>query len=263
MRKILIIGLVLLLIFLIYLTNMDKKVYYVALGDSLEKVYAYNEEVYGYSYYVKNYLKKKDLLERYSDDFSRVDTRSTDIIRDIKNNKKITTSRGTFSMKNALIKADLLTVNISYSDLFNKFNNTIYTEIYDYIDTLAYDLDRLFELIREYCKEDIVFIGPYNLFKDENVLDALEYLNNKYRDVCLEYDVIYVDISDLQVIDGKNLEEIGNRVIDKMSKSLFETWFLIICLLEYTCIKFLWLILVMAEGEDKYEKRYSPRIYGY
>ena len=88
MKKILIIGLVLLSIFLIYLANMDKKVYYVALGDSLERVYLDNGEVYGYSHYIKKFLKDKDLLERYSDDFAKVDTRSTDIISDINENKK-------------------------------------------------------------------------------------------------------------------------------------------------------------------------------
>ena len=53
MKKILIIGLVLLSIFLIYLANMDKKVYYLALGDSLEKFYLNDGEVYGYSHYIK------------------------------------------------------------------------------------------------------------------------------------------------------------------------------------------------------------------
>ena len=65
MKKILIIGLVFLSIFLIYLVNMDKKVYYVALGDSLEKFYLEDREVYGYSHYIKKYLKNRDLLERY------------------------------------------------------------------------------------------------------------------------------------------------------------------------------------------------------
>ena len=130
MKKILITGLVFLVIFLIYLANMDKKVYYVALGDSLEREYVSNEEVYGYSYYIKNYLKKDDLLERYSDDFAKADIRITDIIKDINNNAKITTNKGSFSLKNALIKADLITVNISSNDVFNKLkgNNIVYND---------------------------------------------------------------------------------------------------------------------------------------
>ena len=225
MKKILITGLVFLVIFLIYLANMDKKVYYVALGDSLEREYVSNEEVYGYSYYIKNYLKKDDLLERYSDDFAKADTRITDIIKDINNNTKITTNKGSFSLKNALIKADLITVNISSNDVFNKLkgNNIVYNDVYDYIDDLAYDLDNLFKLMREYCKEDIVMVGPYNPFSDSSdKLDVYEYFNEKYKDVCEEYDIIYVDLSDISEINGQNYERIANRVIDKMSKNLFE-----------------------------------------
>ena len=225
MKKILITGLVFLVIFLIYLANMDKKVYYVALGDSLEREYVSNEEVYGYSYYIKNYLKKDDLLERYSDDFAKADTRITDIIKDINNNTKITTNKGSFSLKNALIKADLITVNISSNDVFNKLkgNNIVYNDVYDYIDDLAYDLDNLFKLMKEYCKEDIVMVGPYNPFSDSSdKLDVYEYFNEKYKDVCGEYDIIYVDLSDISEINGQNYERIANRVIDKMSKNLFE-----------------------------------------
>ena len=225
MKKILIIVLVLLSIFLIYLTNMDKKVYYLALGDSLEREYLDNSEIYGYSHYIKNYLKEKDLLERYSDDFAKVDTRITDIIRDINNNKKVTTSKGSFSLKNALIKADLITVNISSNDVFNKLSkdNVIFNDVYDYIDNLAFDLDRLFELMREYCKEDIIMIGPYNPYSDVDRVDVYEYFNKKYKDVCLKYDIIYIDLSDVKKIDGESYKVLADRVIDKMNKNLFET----------------------------------------
>lgn len=226
MKKILIVGLVLLSIFVIYLCNMDKKVYYVALGDSLERVYVKESEVYGYSHYIKNYLKQDDLLERFCDDFGRVGTRITDIISDIKNNKKITTSKGSFSLKNVLIKADLITVNIDSNDVFNKLNkkNVIYSEVYDYIDDLAYDLENLFKLMREYCKEDIIMIGPYNpLDGSTDKLDVYEYFNQKYRSVCEQYDIIYVDLSDINSLDEKNYEVIGNRVIGKIQKNLFET----------------------------------------
>ena len=82
-----------------------------------------------------------------------------------------------------------------------------------------------FKLMREYCKEDIVLVGFYNPFQEasEDVLDVFEYLNKKYRDVCLEYDVIYVDISDINYISEDSLKKIGNKVIYKMSKNLFET----------------------------------------
>lgn len=234
MKKILIIGLVLLIIFVIYLSNLDKKVYYLALGDSLETVIYKNKEVYGYSYYVKKHLKDKNILERYSDDFSKVDTRITDIISDINNNTKIVNNKGSFSFKNALIKADLVTINISNSDVYDKLASDFNNEIYDYIDDLAYDLDNLFKLMREYCKEDIIMIGVYNPFEEysSDVSDVLEYLNNKYYNVCKEYDITYLDIMDLS-LSNDFYKKIGFKTIALADKKLFEAWFLFRSLLQY------------------------------
>ena len=68
-------------------------------------------------------------------------------------------------------------------------------------------------------------VGFYNPFQEarEDVLELLEYLNKKYRDVCLEYDVIYVDISDISTISKSTLKEIGEKVINKTNENLFET----------------------------------------
>ena len=81
-------------------------------------------------------------------------------------------------------------------------------------------------------------IGPYNPFSDINSLDVYEYFNKKYRDVCEKYDVIYVDLSDVNELNGESYELIGNRVIGKMRKNLFETWFLFGSLLQYIRINF-------------------------
>ena len=193
-------------------------------GDSLEKEYLNSREVYGYSYYVKKYLKDADVLERYSDDFARTNSRITDILNDIRNNKKVTTPKGTFNIKNALIKADLVTLNINYNDIFNKLDDNIYTDLYDYIDGLATNLDKLFKLMREYCKEDIIFISFSKGYENisEDGLDVLEYLTNKYKSVCRDYDIIYLDISDISIQSGADLEKIGNRVIKIANTKLFE-----------------------------------------
>ncbi len=223
MRKILIVGLVLLSLFLIYLANMDEKVYYVALGDSLNKDFVQGKEVFGYSHYVKSYLERENLLEKYTDDFAKNNTRITDVINDINENRKEITSFGEISLKNALIKADLVTLNINYTDIYDRLSFNINDDVYNYIDDLSYDLEKMFELMRQYCKEDIVFVGAYNPYLKKEADDALEYLKNKYKNICLEYDVIYVDISDINVLDEEALEKIGNKVISGMKKNLFET----------------------------------------
>ena len=82
-------------------------------------------------------------------------------------------------------------------------------------------------------------IGPYNpLDGSTDKLDVYEYFNQKYRSVCEQYDIIYVDLSDINSLDEKNYEVIGNRVIGKIQKNLFETWFLVGSLLQYIRINF-------------------------
>ncbi len=186
MKKILFIGGVLLTVFVIYLCNMDKKVYYVVLGEDVDR----------YSSFVKNYLKDRDVLERYLDDFSSSSVRISDIINDINDNKKL--DDGT-TFKNALIKADLVTLSINVDDVYSRED-----DVYDYIDELALCLDDLLKLMREYCKEDIVFVG----YSGDKVIN---YLNKKFKEVCLNYGVSYVD----------GTKMIGNKVVQKVSDKLF------------------------------------------
>ena len=199
MKKIIIISIVILSVFLIYLCNIDKKVYYLALGDSLAKGEGPNgKEVKGYSENIKKYLKEKNILETYIDDFSESGKRTTDLINDIKNNKKIKKEGKQLTIQNALIKADLVTISIGANDLLNKINveQVIdYNQIYEYIDQLNKDLDKLLKIIREYCKEDIILVGyynPYPYLNNKKTSDIFDYLNKKYKQTGDKYNIVYV-----------------------------------------------------------------------
>ena len=204
MKKILIGALIVLVVFLIYLCNLDKKVYYLALGDSLADGDGINsKKIKGYSEYVRDYLQNKDLLETYVDEFAESGYRTTDLINAITDNRKVTINDKTVSLQNALIKADLVTLSIGANDILDRLNleNPIdYSALYNYIDDLAKDLEELLLLMREYCKEDIVLIGyynPYPYLNNSNTEDIFSYLNEKYADISHEYDVTYVEISTL------------------------------------------------------------------
>ena len=93
MKKILFVLFVFLFVFIIYLANIDKKVYYLALGDSSD-----SED--NYSFYVEDYLNEKDVLEKSVYDYCNSDDRITDIYNRIISNEK--SKDGT--IKNSLIK---------------------------------------------------------------------------------------------------------------------------------------------------------------
>lgn len=186
MKKLLFVLFTVLLVFVIYLANMDKKVYYLALGDSTGRDN-------NYSFYVKDYLNEKNVLEKAVYDYSCSDDRITDIYNRIISNEK--SKEGT--LKHALIKADLVTLKINIDDVYEKIDDPSFVNVYDYIDDLTKDFEKLLNLIRKYCKEDIMFIGYSYRNDNTDEKDLIDYLNKRYKEVCDKYDVIFVSDTSL------------------------------------------------------------------
>ncbi len=194
MKKVLFVLLVFLLVFIIYLNNVDKKIYYLALGNSYDSKD-------NYSFYVKDYLKEKNVLEKVIYNYNGPKDRITDIYNRIISNEK--SDGGTF--KNSLIKADLITLKINIDDLYEKISDSSFVNVYDYIDDLTKDFDKLLNLIRKYSKEKIMFIGYSCQNTDEKIIS---YLNRRFKEVCKVYNVIFV--------------EDDSDIIRKIDKYLFE-----------------------------------------
>ena len=197
MKKLLFVLVVFLFVFIIYLANMDKKVYYLALGDS------YDSDD-NYSFYVKDYLNEKGVLEKSVYDYCDFDDRITDIYNKIISNEK--SNGGT--LKNSLIKADLVTLKINIDDVYEKISDSSFIDVYDYIDDLVKDFDKLLNLIRKYSKEDIMFIGYNNLSNNKDEKKVISYLNKRYKEVCEKYNIIFIDDTSL--------------ITEKIDKYLFE-----------------------------------------
>lgn len=170
-----------LLIFLIYLTNKDNEIYYVNIDST--NINKYNEII------KINYQKNKK-LEKYINDFSKEDYRTTDLIRDIKDNKKV----NKIAIQNALIKSDILTLNIGINDINYKIGNTSKEELYNYTDQILIDIDELLKLIRSYSKEKIYYIGLKNN-KGISYNDYFEYTNKRLKSICDEYNIDFIDIN--------------------------------------------------------------------
>ena len=185
-------------IFLIYLTTIDKKVYYVSLGDEISLGMT-KEGYYEKSYpiYIKEYLEEKKKLEIFIDDYETQGYRITDLINDINNNKEVEETNKT--IKNALIKSDLITLSIGTNDIISKINTEKaltkidYNRLYKNIDEIINDLDKLLKLIREYCKEDIILIGINIQTEDEKLNEIINYANEKFKEISEKYKIYYID----------------------------------------------------------------------
>ena len=150
MRTIIISILVILSVFLIYITKLDRKVYYLDLSikDS-------------YSNDINKKLSKK--LEKFVTGYTKKDYRTTDLLNDISDNKKIKIKNKNIAIKNALIKADLTTIRIGDNDIKYKIL-TDYDDLYNYADNMINDVEKLIKIVREYSKEKIVYIGLENTY---------------------------------------------------------------------------------------------------
>lgn len=238
MKKILVVAIILLSIFFIYLNTIDKKVYYLALGDSLAAgVTSNGEDDYSYTDYVKSYLEDKNLLETYIDEYAISGYRSVDLKRDIDDNKKININDKNVTLKNALIKADLVTLSIGANDFFY-YLNAEENDLYNHINDVIEDIDSLFETIREYCKEDIIVVGYYTPFKEHENLEQMDIIvklaNKKLKELCEKYKMQFIDVFDLfktnDYLPNSNdihpslegYEAISKKVIEKIDNVLFK-----------------------------------------
>lgn len=197
MKKILTIIIIALAVLLIYLGFKDKDIYYLSIGDSLANgVNSLGVKDYGYADYVKDYLDNNDLLDNYATLTSN-NKRSIDLIKDIEENVKITVGNKEKTIQNALIKADIITISIGINDLFSNitFNNDFSTnDLYNKLDEVAIDLEKLFKLLRDYSKEEIIFVGFYNCLKDEELEEFFYYANDRISKLANSYNIDYLNI---------------------------------------------------------------------
>ena len=233
MKKILTLIIIALAVLLIYLGFMDKDINYLSLGDSLANgISGISVKDYGYTDYVKDYLNNKELLDNYTY-FIDNDNRSIDIIKSIEDNIKIDNK----TMQNALIKADIITISIGMNDLFSNitFNHDFsINDLYNKFDEFSNDLNKLFKLLRDYSKEEIIFIGFYNCLKDEDLNEFFMYINEQTKKICNNYNIDYLDLYN-EFNDNKYFNSIIDSFPNKIGYELIADK--IIAILEEKVIK--------------------------
>lgn len=243
LKKILILFIIFMIVFYIYILNTNKKIYYVSLGDSLAAGQnPYGQLGYGYSDYVANYLKENNFLEFYTKDFAKSGYRTTDLINGINDNKKILINNKQEGIKTILRNSELVTISIGANDLLYKLeisngeiNIDNLNEVYSYIDEMIKDLDELIQLIKKYCKKNIILIGYYNPITSSETSRKLEpifeYLKEKDKEIAEKYSLIYLDTyeifkenpeylpnpKDIHPSD-KGYEVIATQIIDVIEK---------------------------------------------
>lgn len=200
MKKILTFIIVVLSIFLIYLGFKDKDIYYLSLGDSVALgMNPYGNKDYGYADYVKDYLNEQNILEIYVSDLVNSNKRATDIVKEISENIEVNVNGKKKKFQNVLIKSDIITLSLGMNDLLGNMqinNDFSMNDLYTKLEQVCKDFEELFKLLREYCKEQIIFIGLYNPTDNLELDSFIEYANKRIGKIANTYTIDYVSISD-------------------------------------------------------------------
>lgn len=233
LKKLFFISFTILLVFLIYLATVNKKVYYLNLGDSIAMgVNSYKVKGQGYDNYIIKYLKKEEKLEKYINNFNQKDLRITDLYNMIDNNYEIRLHNRSQNIKNALIKADIVTLAITNDDFYQKLNsNYNLNELYELVDSYKNDMENLILLIKKYCKEDIIMVGYYNPYNNEKSEKIVTYMNKKMIDLAAENEIKYINLQNIinskyvlnfndYHISNEGYELIGEEIIKIIKKDI-------------------------------------------
>lgn len=189
MNKIAYLFLIVLIVLYIYIVTKDEKIYYLSIGDDITIGRTIDNDVESISNIITKYLKEKGVYEK-SIDYSSIGYRTTDLLNDINNNIKLEKD---ITIKNAIIKADFITISIGLNDFFNYLND--YQLLKDNLISLKYDMKELLESLRKISKEKIILIGIYNPNQEDNrINNVIMEINKIYKLLAQEYNIYYLDI---------------------------------------------------------------------
>ncbi|MBQ8472161.1 MAG: SGNH/GDSL hydrolase family protein [Bacilli bacterium] len=198
MKKIVIPILIVFLTFIIYKTNDDNLVDYMAIGDSISLgINSYGNHSYGFNDYLKSYLENNNLLHHYNSLYSKNDYKIEELINDIKTNKNILYDDKTYNIKKELREADLLIISIGMDELVNLLNaNKEFNEIQNDLDKICNNMDNLIKEIVSLSKTKIILLGYYNYSNnfDKNTNQIFAYISDKYQSIASKYSITYIDI---------------------------------------------------------------------
>lgn len=191
MKKVFLILILFLSCYFIYNATIDKKIYYLSVGDYLSKgSNEYGVVSYGYSDFVKDYLLNNNLLEGYNKIFTNNDYQVADIVKVLQYNEQ----KEEESLNRLIKKADIITISLGMNDLYNKLekNNQ---NVYTYIDNMIINYDKILKYINNFRHKDVFILGYYNYSTKNN--DIFDYANYKLKELCKRYNYIYIDLSDI------------------------------------------------------------------
>lgn len=193
-KKLLILILICTAIFMIYKSNNKNNINYTSLGDGFALgINSYGEINYGYSDYLRDYLKEKDKLNNYTKEFATPTMSIDSLYENIVINKKIKVDGQEINLKHTLRESEIITMSIGLNDLIYKLSTT--ENLNDHklnkiIEEIDHSLDQLLKELKKYYPHEIYIVGYYNIETTNIYLaEGIKKLNELYQN---KENVIYI-----------------------------------------------------------------------
>lgn len=200
------------IIFAIYMKTRDRSVYYLNLGDEHIEI-----DGLGYSSSIVENFQKQNKLEKFVE-FKYEDYRTADFLRSIKENDYIYIEGKKQTLQNALIKADLVTLSIGKNDLEYGLLKEEKTEIYNYIDTLLLDIEIFLTEIKNYTKEQIMFLGFTTSNQEKK--EYVEYMNKRVKNICKRKEIEFIELDHMKDKSGQKIvQNTADEILRKFTFS--------------------------------------------
>ena len=210
--KLIVFILALLIVYITYsfYPKEDRKLIYIALGDSIAEGMTPNHSIeYGYPDYIADYLKDDDHLSFYTKKYAKSGYKIDNLKIDIEQNKTIEVDGKKYHLKEILRESDIVTITIGANDFISDVSiNNISSKLSSTkkakkeIDNITKNYRELLELVKKYAKNKIIVTGYFNplpsLTNSKGKIDEIvKYSNNLVEELCDELDIIYVDVFDV------------------------------------------------------------------
>jgi len=200
-KKVLIITLTLIIIYLIYLNANKDKINYVLVSDN------YNN--------INDYLIDPKIINNYN---LFTNNSIIKMQEDIINNRTIRINNREYYFKKVLRESNLVVINIGMKELKNCFNNQVMESNYICFDNMYSNITKLIKELRKYAQEKIVFLGYYNPtnYYDANIDELFYNFDIRLTKLMKEYHINYVSLYNLfKNGEYKNKENIIKINLDK------------------------------------------------
>ena len=210
MKKITILLITILGIYLIYIFFSNNKINYVSITDNI---------INNYNYIIEDYLTNKDKLDNFNNYFNSSTIKKT--YQDIKNNRTIQVDKNYYYLKKILRESDVLVISVGMEEVVNYFNKYDMKNNYDCFDTMYFDIERLIKEIKKYAYGKIIFIGYYNPtnYYDANIDRFFYDIDIRLNKLMMDNDIIYINLYEMikenkfKENDGVHLNYLANKRI--------------------------------------------------